>query len=188
MWSECLADGSATDGQAGEKGGGSADWLRLFRLYLALALVLNLIWEIGQLPLYSLWRTARAAELAWAVAHCLAGDLLIATATLVLALFVAGTGRWPIDARNFRQVAFVATLLGVGYTIFSEWLNVSVRSAWAYSPDMPVIPGVGTGLSPLLQWMLVPPAALYAARRLVLRRGASAQGRPPSPPHATDAG
>lgn len=177
MWSECLADGSATDGQAGENGGGATGWLRLLRLYLALALVLNLIWEVGQLPLYSLWRTANAAELAWAVAHCLAGDLLIATATLVLALLVAATDRWPTEARNFRQVCLVATLLGIGYTIFSEWLNVSVRNAWAYSPAMPVIPGLGTGLSPLLQWILVPPAALFGARRLALRttaRGAAA--------------
>lgn len=183
-----MVNGSAADGQAGENGGSFADWLRLLRLYLALALVLNLIWEIGQLPLYSLWRTAGAAELAWTVTHCLAGDLLIATATLVLALLVAGTGRWPIDARNFRRVGLVATLLGAGYTIFSEWLNVSVRNAWAYSPAMPVMPGVGTGLSPLLQWILVPPAALYVARSLVLRRRAKAQERPPSPPHATDTG
>ena len=187
MWSGCLADQLPPSRSAREKGGGSADWLRLFRLYLALTLVMNLIWEIGQLPLYSLWRTAPAAELAWAVAHCLAGDLLIATATLVLALLVAGTGRWPIDARNFRQVGLVATLLGLGYTIFSEWLNVSVRNAWAYSPAMPVIPGVGTGVSPLLQWIFVPPAALYVARRLVLRRRAREQ-RAPSTAQATESG
>ena len=180
MWSGCLADGEPASRTAGGNGGSSADWLRLLRLYLALALVLNLVWEAGQLPLYSLWGTASAAELAWAVAHCLAGDLLIATATLVLALLVAGTGRWPTDARNFRQVGLVATLLGIGYTIFSEWLNVSVRDAWAYSPSMPVIPGLGTGLSPLLQWMLVPPAALYAARRLALRRAAGAHRSHPA--------
>jgi hypothetical protein len=172
MWSGCLADGLPANRTAGGNGGGSADWLRLLRLYLALALVLNLAWEAGQLPLYSLWRTANAAELAWAVAHCLAGDLLIATATLVVALLVAGTGGWPTEARNFRQVGLVATLLGIGYTIFSEWLNVAVRNAWAYSPAMPVIPGLDTGLSPLLQWILVPPAALFGARRLALRTSA----------------
>ena len=40
---------------------------------------------------------------------------------------------------------------GVAYTIFSEWLITTVRQGWAYSPLMPVVPIMGTGLAPLLQ-------------------------------------
>jgi hypothetical protein len=47
-------------------------------------------------------------------------------------------------------------LLGIGYTMFSEWLNVEVRATWAYTDQMPALPPLGTGLTPLLQWLIVP--------------------------------
>ena len=52
---------------------------------------------------------------------------------------------------------------GVGYTIYSEWLNISVRGSWTYSDLMPVVPVIGTGLAPLLQWFVVPTLALWIA-------------------------
>ena len=52
----------------------------------------------------------------------------------------------------------------VAYTAFSESLNISVRGTWAYSDLMPVVPVIGTGLSPLLQWVAVPRPALHFAR------------------------
>ena len=54
---------------------------------------------------------------------------------------------------------------GAAYTVCSEWLNVVVRQTWAYSDLMPVVPVIGTGLSPLLQWAAVPLLALHFARR-----------------------
>ena len=68
-------------------------------------------------------------------------------------------------------VAGVAIVLGVLYTAFSEWLNVAVRGSWAYSDWMPVI-RVGTfaiGLSPLLQWIVVPTLTFLCVRRAVVR-------------------
>ncbi len=54
-------------------------------------------------------------------------------------------------------------MLGVVYTAFSEWLNLVVRQSWAYSPLMPVIGGIG--LTPLLQWLVIPPLAFRFARK-----------------------
>jgi hypothetical protein len=56
---------------------------------------------------------------------------------------------------------------GVGYTIFSEWANTSVRQGWQYSALMPTLKlgSVVIGLSPLAQWIVLPPLALYLARR-----------------------
>jgi hypothetical protein len=36
---------------------------------------------------------------------------------------------------------------------------------------MPVIPGIEIGVSPLLQWVLVPPVALWFVRRQSVRPG-----------------
>jgi hypothetical protein len=62
-------------------------------------------------------------------------------------------------------VLAAAVALGRGYTFFSEWLNVGLRGSWAYSEFMPVVPLTGTGLAPLLQWLILPVAAYRLATR-----------------------
>jgi hypothetical protein len=63
-------------------------------------------------------------------------------------------------------VIVLTTLLGVGYTVASEWLNVVVRQTWAYTQAMPRLPPFGTGLSPVLQWLLLPGLTLHLAAGL----------------------
>jgi len=139
-------------------------WRFIGLRYLPWLAALNLIWEAAQLPLYTLWKEAPPGELAYAVAHCTAGDVLIGAASLALALILGreqALGRW-----RWGRIVALLLVLGAGYTIFSEWLNTSL-SRWTYSERMPTldIAGFTLGLSPLLQWLLVPPAALYLARR-----------------------
>lgn len=143
-------------------------WLVALRCYLLFVIPANLIWEIAQLPLYTVWREPLGPR-AFAVFHCTLGDALIATATLVIAIIVFGSSAWPTDPRKFRRVAIAAIALAVGYTIYSEWLNVSVRRGWAYADLMPTLPWVGTGLSPLLQWIAIPAIGFAFARRMAMR-------------------
>ena len=138
------------------------DWLGTLRRYFFFALLAHPVWETLQLPLYTIWQDGSAGEIAFAVMHCTAGDLLIAVSCLMAALMVAGRGDWP--STGFWRVAVVAVALGVVYTVFSEWLNLVVRESWAYSGLMPVLPPFGTGLSPLMQWIVVPLAGLWWAR------------------------
>lgn len=145
--------------------GDSSDWLRAFRIYFGVIAVGNLAWEALQLPLYTIWTTGSMREQMFAVGHCTGGDILIASSALLLALALVGTREWP--TQGFARVAGLTLLLGLAYTIFSEWLNVVVRASWAYSEWMPVIHigFVSIGLSPLLQWIAIPIAALGAIRR-----------------------
>lgn len=128
---------------------------------LGAMLVGNVIWETLHLPLYTLWVTGTQRYLAFVVAHCSVGDLMIATGALLAAVVLVGRG-WP--GRGYGRVAALMIMFGLAYTVFSEWLNVSVRGSWAYAASMPVLPMLGTGVSPLLQWMLVPAAAFAWAR------------------------
>jgi hypothetical protein len=139
-------------------------WRVVLRRYLIVAAAGNLAWETAQLPLYTIWREGTARALTIAVLHCTAGDLLIATAALLLSLALLGKG-WPDNQTAFRRVAMAAIMAGIGYTIFSEWLNIVVRQSWSYSELMPVIPGLGTGLSPIAQWLVVPSTAFWWAQR-----------------------
>jgi len=98
--------------------------------------------------------------------------VLISSAALLDALVVGGNGRWP-NAR-FRTVAATAVFAGLAYTIFSEWLNTGIRGSWAYTEWMPTVPLIGSGLAPVLQWLVVPPAAFWWAKhgiRAVNRAG-----------------
>jgi hypothetical protein len=140
-----------------------------------------LVWEVVQLPLYTIWWTGTAAEVAFAVLHCTAGDLVIMTSSLVAALVVFGQG-WPFSATSFRNVMLATIVIGVAYTIYGEWLNVSVRGTWAYTKAMPLVPPLGTGLLPLLQWIAVPGLAFVIVRRRVLADAALSKS--PGPPLA----
>lgn len=138
-------------------------WLGLLRRYLLASTILHLVWEIVQMPLYTLWRTGSPREVAFAVVHCTAGDLMIATLAIVAALLLTGTSEWP--QIGMIQVIILMIIIGIGYTIYSEWLNTVVRQSWTYAPAMPIIPWLGTGLAPLLQWIVVPLLAMKIARR-----------------------
>jgi hypothetical protein len=139
-----------------------ANWLRGLQAYIAISLLAHLGWEILQLPLYTIWTTGTAREMAFAVLHCTGGDALIALTALTVALVFVGTEEWP--AESHWRVILMAVALGIAYTIFSEWLNIVVRKSWAYSPLMPVVSILKMGLSPLLQWIVVPILALTCAR------------------------
>ncbi len=137
------------------------DWTRTLRRYLAASALLHLSWEVVQLPLYSVWSTGTVKQQAFAVFHCSIGDVMIAALALLSAIALAGRPTWP--SSGALRVYAVCLAGGAGYTIYSEWLNVSVRGSWAYSKLMPVVPLIGTGLAPLLQWIVIPTLALWFA-------------------------
>jgi hypothetical protein len=85
--------------------------------------------------------------------------------TLALAAALARRFHWPSFG---GRMVFTAIMLGAAYTVFSEWLNVEIRRSWSYAAEMPVVPWLGTGVAPLLQWLVVPGLAFaliaYRAR------------------------
>jgi hypothetical protein len=137
-------------------------WLPALRRYLAVLAIGNLVWELLHMPLYTLWSTGTWGEILFAALHCTGGDLLIGLSALTVALLVAARPAWPRE--RFRQVGVLTIAGGLVYTGLSEWLNVEVRMAWSYSELMPTarIAGFELGLSPVLQWLVVPTLAFVA--------------------------
>lgn len=144
-------------------------WLQVMRRYFAIIIPGNLLWEFAQMPLYTIWNNGTWGEIVFAALHCTGGDILIATSTLVLALLVAGSG-WPREKRAYWRIAALTVVFGVAYTVFSVWLNIVVREAWAYSELMPVIPIINAGLSPILQWVIIPFTAFFWAQRAIVAK------------------
>ena len=140
-----------------------SNWLRALRTYLGACAILLFVWEVLQLPLYSIWSTGTFSEIAFAILHCTAGDLMIASLSLLIALLIFGNFAWPSE--RFVVVMVTTLGIGIGYTIYSEWMNTTVRKTWEYSKLMPTIPMLGTGLSPLMQWLIVPTIGFWAIER-----------------------
>jgi hypothetical protein len=140
-------------------------WLGGLRRYLLLVAVANLAWEIAQLPLYTIWTEGSVRQIAFAVLHCTAGDMLIASASLLGALLLLGSAGWPAD--RYWPTAALAIAAGLAYTIFSEWLNAELRASWTYSSLMPRLPWIGTGATPFAQWIVIPLGAFIWLRRIM---------------------
>lgn len=134
---------------------------RAFARHVGLLTAMNLVWEFAQMPLYTLWRTGTPGEIAWSGLHCTLGDALIGAAALGVALILRRPVGWPRQGR--LAVLLIAVGIGLGYVVFSEWLNVGVRGSWAYAETMPRVPPLGTGAAPLLQWVVIPLIAYICA-------------------------
>jgi len=143
----------------------TADFGPAIRLALY-ALGVNFVWEMLQAPLF----VGMLAMPRWdATAICLqaaAGD----AAMILIAFAVVSIGSrdrmWMMRPRYGRLGAFavLAALQGLGL----EWVSVRLER-WTYGPVMPIEPLFGLGLAPILQWLILPLALLWAVRRRQLR-------------------
>lgn len=137
-------------------------WSFILRRFLPRLALCSLAWEVVQLPLYTLWAVPRWEAIAFAVAHCTVGDAMIGMAALILALALSRArhpGNWPR-----AKVCVLVVVLALAYTVFSERVNLA-RGNWSYSAWMPVLPWFEVGLSPVLQWIVVPCLAWWWAHR-----------------------
>ncbi len=136
-------------------------WWQPWTAVAGFAFLSNFTWEMWQAPFY---RTMAAASHLSAVVVCslaTMGDAAITVAAFGVATATVRDRRWL-----FRPAARpVAVYLGVGLgvTILLEWLNVRVWQRFAYAPLMPTVFGIG--LTPLIQWIVLPPVALWLAAR-----------------------
>ena len=139
-------------------------YLRVIRasaLWAAVSLLPSFVWEVAQLPLYTLWYTDSPGQVAYAIVHCTLGDGLISAASFIIATVIFRDSDWP---EAFPRLGtFFSAAVAVAYTSFSEYRNVYVARNWAYSELMPTV--FGLGLSPLLQWVVVPTLTLVLYRR-----------------------
>ena len=131
-------------------------------LCAALAFVLNLAWEIAHVRLYTIWAEADYPAVAWAVLHCTLGDVAIALAMFTIAGLQLHRMDWPASQ---PWAGGITVMIGaLTFTVWSEWFNVFRIGNWSYASNMPTVFGIG--ISPLLQWLVLPPVIVVAYRAL----------------------
>lgn len=127
------------------------------------AFLLNFVWEFWQVPFYrdlpsaSHWEAIKACSLATV------GDAVIALASFWVVAAVARSRAW-LRSPSARQV-LAFTLIGLVVTVIAEWGATNWLRWWTYADQMPTLPWIGTGLLPLLQWVILPPLVVWFVQR-----------------------
>ena len=131
---------------------------------LVLSFLAHFTWEILQAPLFaSLSKTDHFVG----IAICLkatSGDLAIALSAFWCAAFVGKGRNWVANSGASAPAVFF--VVGLMANVGLEYLSTEVTGRWAYDGAMPLLPVLGTGLSPILQWVIVPMLVLWYMRRL----------------------
>ena len=128
---------------------------RAFKRFIGLALVLafglNFSWELSHCPLYEGcgYDPRHVAFLALA---SLADAIMAALLYLGLAL-VYRDGLW-VRQLTWGRAVWLVVIGGAGAAL-TEVVHLAAGS-WVYTDRMPLIPGLGVGLSPVLQFAVLP--------------------------------
>lgn len=131
------------------------------------ALLLNFPWEFLQGPLFAGMVDARHGDALKTCSRATVGDALIMLAAYAAVAVVARSRRWIRAPSRPQLLLFVAVGLSITVVIERLALQGVWIDAWSYAPAMPIVPGIGIGLSPVLQWIVLPLAVAWLVRRQI---------------------
>lgn len=138
----------------------SIGWtLAVFALF---SFLFHFAWEILQAPLFAKMPVTGHWQATLICLKATLGDVGIALASFAAASWWDRSVTWFVRLSNGALAAYLAT--GVLITITFEWYAIYMAGRWSYSELMPVVPFLHVGLAPLMQWIVLPMAALFFLR------------------------
>lgn len=139
-----------------------AAFARFVFITTILAFVLNFAWEIIQLPFYKN-NVYDVKHISFCALATLA-DIIMVILTYFSFALLYKNAFW-IKGINIQRALLLILTGGIG-AILAEMRHLS-KADWAYSSSMPIIPLVNVGISPVLQFMLLP-LIIYHVSLLIL--------------------
>lgn len=133
---------------------------------LVFAFLLNYPWEFLQVPLFAAMPEMAHWDAVRLCTRATAGDALIALIAFWSVAAVRRDRDWIRHPDGVAVAGFI--LVGVAITIGLEWHATEIQGRWQYADLMPTLPVLGTGLAPLLQWLILPPLLVWLVRRQLL--------------------
>lgn len=127
------------------------------------AFLLNFVWELWQVPFFEDMPTVPHWQGVKTCTMATLGDVAIALVAFWAVALSVHSRAWILQPSIAELAGFVA--VGVLITIVGEWVLTEVLDRWTYAPSMPTLPVLGTGLLPLLQWLILPPLIVWFVRR-----------------------
>tara|TARA_R110002110_G_scaffold12718_3_gene60868 strand:+ start:27530 stop:28072 length:543 start_codon:yes stop_codon:yes gene_type:complete len=123
-------------------------------------------WEMFQIPWFTGMAEAPHGSVVWLCTRATGGDVMILLVSFWLSSVICGHRQWLINGDRKPVVILVVTAMAI--TIFFEWLATGPLDRWEYADSMPIVPVIGVGLAPLLQWLVLPPLIVWLTRRHML--------------------
>jgi ABC-type Fe3+-siderophore transport system permease subunit len=125
--------------------------------------LLNFFWEIQQMPFYQIPAELSHSDITRNCTIATVGDVGISIAAFWAVAVISKSRQWFHQPSRWQVSSFI--LVGVVITVVFEALATRVFHTWQYAELMPILPFLGTGLLPLLQWTLIPPIILWFVKR-----------------------
>ena len=126
---------------------------------------LNFFWEVVQTYFYTM-KDAPFNTMLHGWVHCTLGNVILILVSFWLVSMASRNRRWFLHLSGLNFIGFI--MIGIMATVISERVNVHILKSWAYNQSMPIIPWLRVGLTPFLQWTVVPPAVLLLVRHHLL--------------------
>lgn len=133
--------------------------------FAVFAFLLNFPWEFLQIPLYLGMAEAPHWAATKVCVFATLGDAVIVVFAFWMAALAARSRQWFVKPRRWPTAVFI--LAGLAITIVLERLATGPLDRWQYAATMPVAPFLGVGLTPLLQWSVLPPICLWFVGRQI---------------------
>ena len=139
-------------------------WLNLPELNVGIfSFLLNFFWEMQQMPFYQTPVEVSCFEMTRSCTLATVGDVGISIAAFWTVAAIAKSRQWFHQPTRWQISSFI--LVGVVITVVFEALATNMFNTWRYAALMPTLPFLGTGLLPLLQWVLIPPVMIWFVKR-----------------------
>ena len=122
---------------------------------------LNFFWEVAQTYFYTL-RDSPFHAMLYGWIHCTLGDVLLTLLSFWFISMMSHNRRWFLSLNRLNFIGLMT--IGVVSTVISERVNVHIFKSWAYNQSMPIISWLNVGLTPVLQWVIIPPVAILLVR------------------------
>lgn len=133
-----------------------------------LSFCLHYVWEFLQVPTYAGMADLNHWEGIKICTSATIGDVGFALTAFWVTALAARSRRWIVESKPWQLGLFMA--VGIGLTVGFEYYYTEISLRWTYSELMPRVPPFGTGLSPLIQWIVVPLLVVSLTRRVIDRR------------------
>ena len=127
--------------------------------------LLNFVWEIWQAPFFAGMTEASHWAAVQGCTQATAGDVTMMLAAFWIVALVTRSRTWILSPGWQCTTGFTA--IGFVMTVLMEWLATGPLNRWAYADSMPIVPFLGIGLLPALQWLLLPPLVVWFTRRQI---------------------
>ena len=139
-------------------------WLNTPELNVTIfSFLLNFFWEIQQMPFFRVSPEFGYTDIVNNCTLATFGDAGISIIAFATVAVLFKSRRWILQPNWWQIGIFIS--VGIIITIIFEVFATGVLNIWQYSDAMPTLPVLGTGLSPVFQWLIIPPLIIWFVRR-----------------------